>query len=356
MKKLYLIGGTMGVGKTATCQQLKSMLSNAVLLDGDWCWDADPFVVTDETKAMVMDNICHVLNNLIRCSAYENVIFCWVMHEQAIVDDILSRLDTSSCLVRVISLVCSEEELRDRLGKDVSAGIRRPDVIRRSLARLPLYDTMGGEKIDTTYLTPAAVAEQIILMPRQALRMRKADMMLETERLILRPWEESDAEDLYRYASNPEVGPIAGWPVHTSVENSREIIREVLSAPETYAVVLREEGHAVGSIGLMLGKASNIGIPDTEGEIGYWIGVPFWGRGLIPEATREVMRHGFEDLGLARLWCGYFDGNEKSKRVQEKCGFRYHHTAEDVPCQIDGLLRTEHITCITREEWEEARA
>ena len=84
-------------------------------------------------------------------------------------------------------------------------------------------------------------------------------MTLETERLILRPWEEDDAEDLYRYASDPDVGPIAGWPAHTSVENSREIIREVLSAPETYAVVLREEGHAVGSIGLMIGAASNIG-------------------------------------------------------------------------------------------------
>ena len=162
MKKLYLIGGTMGVGKTATCQQLKSMLSNAVLLDGDWCWDADPFVVTEETKAMVMDNVCHLLGNFLRCSAYENVIFCWVMHEQEIVDDILSRLDVSGCQVRAISLVCSEEELRGRLERDVAAGIRQPDVIARSLARLPLYDTMGGEKIDTTYLTPAAVAEQII--------------------------------------------------------------------------------------------------------------------------------------------------------------------------------------------------
>jgi RimJ/RimL family protein N-acetyltransferase len=179
-------------------------------------------------------------------------------------------------------------------------------------------------------------------------------MTLETERLILRPWTEDDAEDLYRYASSPDVGPIAGWPVHTSVEDSRNVIRTILSAPETYAVVLKDEGHAVGSIGLMLGKTSNIGIPDTEGEIGFWIGVPFWGRGLIPEATREVMRHGFEDLGLEKLWCGYFDGNVKSKRVQEKCGFRYHHTAEDVPCQIDNLLRTEHVTCITREEWDNA--
>ena len=121
-------------------------------------------------------------------------------------------------------------------------------------------------------------------------------MILETKRLILRPWEESDAENLFKYASHPDVGPIAGWAVHTSVENSREIIRRVLSAPETYAVVLKESGQPVGSIGLMLGKASNIGLPDSEGEIGYWIGVPYWGRGLIPEAVRELMRYGFENL------------------------------------------------------------
>lgn len=152
------------------------------------------------------------------------------------------------------------------------------------------------------------------------------------------------------------MGPIAGWPVHTSVEDSWEVIRNVLSVPESYAVVLKEAGRPVGSIGLMVGGASNIDIPDTEGEIGYWIGVPHWGQGLIPEATREIMRHGFEDLGLERMWCGYFDGNDKSRRVQEKCGFRYHHTAENVPCQIDGLRRTEYVTCITRDEWSASRS
>ena len=121
-------------------------------------------------------------------------------------------------------------------------------------------------------------------------------MILETKRLILRPWEESDAENLFKYASHPDVEPIAGWAVHTNVENSREIIRRILSAPETYAVVLKESGQPVGSIGLMLGKAGNIGLPDSEGEIGYWIGVPYWGRGLIPEAVRELMRYGFENL------------------------------------------------------------
>ena len=180
-------------------------------------------------------------------------------------------------------------------------------------------------------------------------------MILETERLILRPWEETDAEDLYKYASHPEVGPIAGWAIHTSVDNSRQIICDVLSAPETYAVVLKEVDHPVGSIGLMLGKASNIGIPNTEGEIGYWIGVPYWGQGLIPEAVREIMRYGFNYLKLEKIWCGYFDGNTKSKRVQEKCGFHYHHSAETVPCALPDVLRTEHITCLTREDWQAMR-
>lgn len=173
-------------------------------------------------------------------------------------------------------------------------------------------------------------------------------MVLETKRLVLRPWEEADAKWLYEYAKDERVGPIAGWPVHTSVENSREIIADVLSAPETYAVVLKSEGHAVGSIGLMLGSASNLRLPDTEGEIGYWIGVPFWGQGLIPEAMRELIRYAFEELKLERLWCGYFDGNEKSRRAQEKCGFKYHHTNENIYWSIMDDIRTEHITCLER--------
>ena len=176
-------------------------------------------------------------------------------------------------------------------------------------------------------------------------------MILETKRLTLRPWRESDAKDLFRYASHPDVGPTAGWAVHTSVENSRTVISNILSVPESYAVVLKETGQPVGSIGLMIGKLSNIGLPDTEGEIGFWIGVPYWGQGLIPEAVRELMRHGFEDLKLEKLWCGYFDGNDKSKRAQEKCGFRYHHTKENVPCALKGVLRTTHFTCISKEAW-----
>lgn len=173
-----------------------------------------------------------------------------------------------------------------------------------------------------------------------------------TDRLILRPWETEDAENLFQYAKDPQVGPIAGWPVHTSVENSREIIHNVLAVPETYAVCLKEDNRAIGSIGLMIGDKSNIaGLSDREAEIGYWIGVPFWGQGLIPEAVNCLMRYAFESLGMEKLWCGYFEGNEKSKRVQDKCGFRYVRTHKDKPWPLMNDLRTEHITCIAREEW-----
>lgn len=112
-------------------------------------------------------------------------------------------------------------------------------------------------------------------------------MILQTKRLLLRPWQDSDAEDLYRYAGSPEVGPIAGWPVHASVQNSLAILRGVLSEPETYAVVPKAVGHAVGSVGLMIGKASALGIPETEGEIGYWIGVPFGARASSRKRWRK---------------------------------------------------------------------
>ena len=180
-------------------------------------------------------------------------------------------------------------------------------------------------------------------------------MNMETERLILRPWCEDDAESLFAFAKNPAVGPIAGWPSHTSVENSREIIRNVLAVNETYAVCLKTDNKAIGSIGLMIGTQSNLDLPETEGEIGYWIGVPFWGQDLIPEAAKMLIRHAFVDLNLETLWCGYFEGNAKSKRVQEKCGFVYHHTNKDIYWKLMDDIRTEHITRLTRKEWEQKR-
>lgn len=146
-------------------------------------------------------------------------------------------------------------------------------------------------------------------------------IMIETERLILRPWTEDDAEALFRYASDPRVGSMAGWPPHTSVEESREIIRSVFSAPEIYATVLKQTGEAVGCCGFLFGRDSHVdGIADDEAEIGYWIGQPHWGRGLIPEAVNALVGHGLRELGLSAVWLGHYGNNDRSRRVAEKCG------------------------------------
>ena len=182
-------------------------------------------------------------------------------------------------------------------------------------------------------------------------------MILETKRLILRPWCEDDAEDLYTYASDPEVGPPAGWPPHTRVENSREIIRTVLSAPDTFAVCLKENGrsdgvaggHPIGSVGF---HRNDLAEDDDEYELGYWIGKPYWGQGLIPEASREMLRYAFEDLGMNRIWCGYYDGNEKSRRVQEKLGFLYQRRTEGIEVSLLGEIRTGHSNLMTKERWQ----
>lgn len=176
-------------------------------------------------------------------------------------------------------------------------------------------------------------------------------MIIETDRLILRPWEESDASSLYEYAKDPAVGPIAGWPVHTSVENSLEIIRNVLSAEGTFAVCLKTDNKAIGSIGLIPPAQSHTDVSDKEIEIGYWIGVPFWGNGYIPEAIRALQKYVFEELGYTAMWCGYYDGNEKSKRVQEKLGFTYHHTCDDVPVPLLNEVRIGHTNVMTKEQW-----
>ena len=129
----------MGTGKTAVCQIMKQKLPGSVFLDGDWCWDMHPFCVTEETKAVVMDNICCLLNRFLCSPAFQYVIFCWVLQEQKILDEILSRLDTKDCTVHAVSLLCGQEALISRLRKDVARGIRRENVIERCLRYRLLY-------------------------------------------------------------------------------------------------------------------------------------------------------------------------------------------------------------------------
>lgn len=190
-------------------------------------------------------------------------------------------------------------------------------------------------------------------------------MTIETERLVLRSWRDSDAEALYQYARDERVGPAAGWCAHRSVEESLTIIRRIFQRDGVFAVTLKPgeansfattPGEAnsfavIGCIGLITGSGCNHPFGDNEGEISYWLGVPFWGQGLIPEAVERVVDYGFNILSLDAIWCGYFDGNRQSERVAWKCGFEYHHTVENSLNEATGTILPEHLTRLTADAW-----
>ena len=177
-------------------------------------------------------------------------------------------------------------------------------------------------------------------------------MRLETERLILRRFEDSDAESVFEYAKDPDVGPIAGWPSHQNIDESLDVIRNVLSAKEAYAICLKTDGRAIGAIELKLSGHTDMTERDDECELGYWLGKPFWGQGIMPEAAREMLRHAFEDLGMTKVWVGYYEGNTKSKRVQEKAGFRYQWKSEGVDVPLMHETRTGHVSSMTKDQWQ----
>lgn len=207
------------------------------------------------------------------------------------------------------------------------------------------HGCMSSGGVDNTWW----MEEGIPLLKSRLVKLLPPKNMLETERLILRPWQETDAEECYKYAKDPRVGPMTGWPVHESVENSRQVIRNALMVPETYAIVLKETGLPIGSISLKF--HSDLAEKDDEAELGYWLGVPYWGQGIMPEAAKELIRHGFENLKLDRIWVGYYEGNEKSKRVQEKLGFKYQWKSENLPVVLLNETRTGHVNLLTKEDW-----
>ena len=143
----------------------------------------------------------------------------------------------------------------------------------------------------------------------------------ETDRILLRPWRDSDAEALYKYASDPEVGPRAGWPPHKSVEESLHIIRTIFSGEGMWAVVWKESAEAIGCVGYLPSTSSNLKIEEDQGEVGYWIARPYWGMGICTEALGLVIDYCFHTKGFSTLWGTYFPTNPASGRVMEKCGF-----------------------------------
>lgn len=184
---------------------------------------------------------------------------------------------------------------------------------------------------------------------------------LTTARLVMRPWRVDDAQAVYRYARDPEVGPRAGWAPHASLEESRAVVEDILMAPDSWAITLRggqgaTADEAVGAIALRHQAVSpSEPLSPNEAEIGYWIARPWWGRGYMTEAVREVLRYAFLVENLAAVRAGYYEGNEGSRRVQEKAGMRPHHKVEGAVDRL-GVTHMENFQRITRQEWETSLA
>ena len=162
MKKLIIINGTMGVGKTATSKALYKKLENSVWLDGDWCWMMNPFIVNDENKEMVLDNITHLLRNFLMNSSLEYVIFNWVIHLEEIFDMVLSKLDGLEFEVIKITLMCNEDSFRKRVSADIANNLREKEALDMGLERIPLYKNMNTIKIDTSDISVLETTNKII--------------------------------------------------------------------------------------------------------------------------------------------------------------------------------------------------
>lgn len=148
------------------------------------------------------------------------------------------------------------------------------------------------------------------------------ERVMQTERLTLRPWRESDAGILFIHASDPEVGSRAGWPPHKSVEESLEIIRTIFSNDHIWAIELKETGEPIGCMGYYRYGESNIDIQENDAEVGYWVARPYWNQGICTEALKVLIDYCFNVKGYDTLWADYFPENPASGRVMEKCGFR----------------------------------
>lgn len=146
-------------------------------------------------------------------------------------------------------------------------------------------------------------------------------VVLQTERLTLRPWSLSDLPDFYEYASVDGVGQMAGWNPHQNIEESKKILEMFIRNKKTFAI--EYQGKVIGSIGIEEYEEENYPELDTllGREIGYVLSKKYWGQGFMPEAVRTVITYLFDDVGVDFILVGHFEWNTQSRRVIEKCGF-----------------------------------
>lgn len=174
--------------------------------------------------------------------------------------------------------------------------------------------------------------------------------VLDTERLILRPWKIDDLDDFYEYAKNPKIGPNAGWEPHRDKEVSLKVLKSFIEATEdeVRAIVYKENGKIIGSIGIHNDRRRT-GV--NARMIGYVLSENYWGKGLMSEAVKEVIRYLFEEEKPDVISCYHYTFNTQSKRVIEKSGFKYEGTLRMASKIYDGRVYDSACYSITKEDY-----
>jgi putative acetyltransferase len=176
--------------------------------------------------------------------------------------------------------------------------------------------------------------------------------VLETERLILRKWNLEDLEDFYEYARNPNVGPNAGWEPHKDKESSENILKNFVDQEEVWAIVYKENGKAIGSIGMHEDRRrADVSASIRVKMIGYVLSEEYWGKGIMSEACKAVVKYAFDEAKLELLTIFHYPFNIRSKRVIEKCGFRYEGTLRLASKIYDGTVHDSVCYSITKDEF-----
>ena len=212
------------------------------------------------------------------------------------------------------------------------------------------YDHVDFEKVYYTSTKDLPLLKQELLKVKNDIK-QIYEHSIETKRLLIRPWDDFDADELFELAQEPEIGYWCGWEPHKHIRDTFFVLHNFLEIEETYAICLKDNNIIIGSIGLHFKNNTDLTDKDDEAELGYWIGKPYWNNGYATEAGKAIIKHAFKDLKLSRVWCGYYEGNEQSKRVQEKLGFKFHHRSESAEIPLLNTTRIGYVSCLSKDEY-----
>lgn len=212
------------------------------------------------------------------------------------------------------------------------------------------YDNVDYEKVYLTSTKDLLALKDSLLKIKDDIN-HISESSLRTERLVLRPWDDFDADELFELAKEPEIGYWCGWEPHKHIRDTFFALHNFLEIKESYAICLKENGAIIGSVSLKFKPNTDLADKDDECELGFWIGKPYWNKGFATEAAKEITRHGFEDLNASIIWAANFEGNQRSAKVQEKLRFVFRRIVDKADSPQSQTTKKIRVSFLNKEEW-----